>query len=129
MSTILATSMIESAKGNVDEYVSAVQSLNGQLESIINTLAGDNFVGDAADGYREFYTSKIVPAIDENLIGGASLTSNIKTILDNIQQQLISTVDPTLGNNNRGAGSAGGAGGVGGAIASGVGAAANALGG
>ena len=50
MSTILATSMIESAKGNVDEYVSAVQSLNGQLESIINTLAGDNFVGDAADG-------------------------------------------------------------------------------
>lgn len=127
MSTILATSMIESAKGNVDEYVSAVQSLNGQLQSIMTTLSGDNFVGDAADGYKEFYTSKIVPAIEENLIGGASLTSNIKTILDNIQQQLISTVDPTLGNNNRGAGGAGGAGSVGGAIASGVGAAANAL--
>jgi len=127
MSTILSNQMIADARGAVDGYVSKVQNYNQDLQSIINTLTGDNFIGDAADGYREFFNSKILPAVDENLIGGSSLTSNIKAILDAIEQQLISTVDPALGNNNRSAGG-GATSGVAGGLAAGAAAAASAAG-
>lgn len=127
MSTILSNQMIADARGAVDGYVSKVQNYNQDLQTIINTLTGDNFIGDAADGYKEFFNSKILPAVDENLIGGSSLTSNIKAILDAIEQQLISTVDPALGNNNRSAGG-GATSGVAGGLAAGAAAAASAAG-
>ena len=127
MSTILSNQMIADARGAVEGYVSKVQNYNQDLQTIINTLTGDNFVGDAAEGYKEFFNSKILPAVDENLIGGSSLTSNIKAILDAIEQQLISTVDPALGNNNRSAGG-GATSGVAGGLAAGVAAAASAAG-
>ncbi len=127
MSTILSNQMIADARGAVDGYVSKVQNYNQDLQTIINTLTGDNFIGDAAEGYKEFFNSKILPAVDENLIGGSSLTSNIKAILDAIEQQLISTVDPALGNNNRSAGG-GATSGVAGGLAAGVAAATSAAG-
>lgn len=105
MSTILTSAIIESAKSSVDEYVSSVSALYEELNSVINALTS-NFMGDAADGYKEFYTQKVAPALNENLIAQTgSLTANIKTILDNIQQQLLNTVDPQLGENNRNPGS------------------------
>lgn len=100
MATILTSAIIESAKSTVSEYTSTVSSLNGEVSSLMNSLSS-NFMGDAADGYKEFYNVKIVPAIEENLIGGSSLMSSINTLLDNIQQQLLNTVDPQLGENNR----------------------------
>lgn len=102
MSTILTSAIVESAKSSVDTYVSTVNGLNGELEGILNTLTGGNFTGDASNGYRDFYTTKVLPAITENLINqGNSLTASIKSMLDNIQQQLLNTVDPQLGENNR----------------------------
>ena len=56
----------------------------------------------AAEGYKDFYTNKVLPAITENLTQqGNSLTASIKTMLDNIQQQLLNTVDPQLADFNR----------------------------
>lgn len=102
MSTILTSAIVENAKGSVDSYVSSVEGLNSELEGVINTLTGNNFTGDASMGYKEFYTNKVVPAITENLIQqGSSLTASIKSMLENIQQQLLNTVDVQLGENNR----------------------------
>ena len=108
MSTILSSAIVDSAKGSVDTYIASIGTLNGQLEGIINTLTGSNFVGDAALGYKDFYTNKVLPAITENLTEQSnSLTASIKSMLDNIQQQLLNTVDPQLGDNNRNQGGSG----------------------
>ena len=101
MSTILTSAIVESAKASVDTYISSIESLNGELEQIMNTLTSSNFNGEAAEGYN-FYTNKVLPAITENLTQqGNSLTASIKTMLDNIQQQLLNTVDPQLADFNR----------------------------
>lgn len=102
MSTILTSAIVENAKSSVDTYIASIDALNGELDGVINTLTGNNFTGDASVGYKEFYTSKVVPAITENLIvQGTSLTASIKSMLESIQQQLLNTVDPKLGDNNR----------------------------
>ena len=102
MSTILTSAIVESAKASVDTYISSIESLNGELEQIMNTLTSSNFNGEAAEGYKDFYTNKVLPAITENLTQqGNSLTASFKTMLDNIQQQLLNTVDPQLADFNR----------------------------
>lgn len=110
MSTILTSAIVDGAKGAVDSYISSINGLNGELEGILNTLTGGNFTGDASNGYRDFYTTKVLPAITENLTDQSnSLTASIKSMLDNIQQQLLNTVDPQLGDNNRNPGGGGAA--------------------
>lgn len=107
MSTILTSAIVESAKDAVNSYVTTVGGLNEELQEIINTLTSANFNGEAANGYNDFYTSKVIPAITENLIAqGNSLTASIKSMLDNIQQQLLNTIDPQLGEQNRNPGGA-----------------------
>lgn len=107
MSTILSSAMIQSAQASVDSYISQVQALNSELEGVINGLIPSGFEGDAAEGYKSFYTTKIVPAIDDNLIAsGNSLTASIKQMLEDIQMQLLNTVDPQMGENNMNAGGA-----------------------
>ena len=107
MASILTHAIISSATEKVDAYVATANSLYTELEGIINTLTGSNFNGDASDGYRVFYTEKVVPAITENLTGAdASLMSSIKNILSSIQTQLLDTVDPQLGDNNKNPGAA-----------------------
>ena len=105
MSTILNHTLVESAKGAVDTYNTTIRNLNDQLSTAMSTLTSTNFTGDAATGFYEYYNTKVVPAITESLTEeGTSITSSIKTLLDNIQQQLLDTMDPKLGDNNRNAG-------------------------
>lgn len=105
MSTILSSAMIQNAQSAVDNYISQVNGLNDELEGVINSLIPASFEGDAADGYKEFYNSKIVPAIKDNLVEASnSLTASIKTMLEDIQTQLLNTVDPQMGEQNRSAG-------------------------
>lgn len=102
MSTILTSAIVDSAKTSVDDYIATVGGLNEELKGVISTLVASNFNGDAANGYNEFFTAKVLPAITDNLIApGNSLTASIKAMLDNIQQQLLASVDPQLGEMNR----------------------------
>lgn len=107
MPTILTSAMISSAINAVEDYIGTANSLSSDLDSVINTLTSSNFQGDAADGYKAFYTEKVMPAINENLTGSASLTKSIKDILESIQTQLLNTVDPQLGDSNRNPGVSG----------------------
>ena len=107
MPTILTSAMISSAIGAVEDYIGTANSLSSDLDSVINSLTSSNFQGDASDGYKAFYTEKVMPAINENLTGSASLTKSIKDILESIQTQLLNTVDPQLGDSNRNPGVSG----------------------
>ena len=107
MASILTHAIIENAKGAVDSYISTANGLSGELQTIINTLTGSNFKGDASVGYLEFYNSKVVPALTQNLTETSGIMPSIKNMLDSIEQQLLNTVDPQLGDNNKNPGAAG----------------------
>lgn len=103
--TQISTDVIQEAISAVTTLEGELQELYSKLESTLNELTGSDFIGDAADGYMEFFQSKVQPALKDNLFDGDdSLTGAIKKILQNIQKQLIESVDPTLGSNNRSVG-------------------------
>lgn len=107
MATVLTHAIIEGAKGTVDTYISTAIGLYQELESAITTLTGSNFSGDASDGYKAFFAEKAKPALTENLTdANTSLMASIKGILESIETQLLDTVDPQLGDNNRDPGAA-----------------------
>jgi hypothetical protein len=102
MSTILTTAIVEEAKSAVETYVAEANALYEELANAIRTLTSSDFMGDAADGYTEFFNAKVTPALQENLTDpSASLTASIKAMLESIKTQLLDTVDPQLGDANR----------------------------
>lgn len=102
MSSILTHAIIKNAIAAVDSYISTANGIYEDLNRTISSLTGTNFLGDASDGYKTFYTEKVVPAITQNLTDPASsLTAGIKNILQSIETQLLDTVDPQLGENNK----------------------------
>lgn len=102
MASILTHEIIKNAISEVDAYSASVKSLYQELEGIINTLTTNNFTGDASNGYKFFFNDKVAPALKENLTEpGSSLMASIKSMLESIQAQLLDTVDPQLGENNR----------------------------
>lgn len=108
MASILSNATIVNAKGAVSTYVSTAQGLYDELQSVINTLTSDGFQGDAAEGYKEFFTTKATPALVANLTEAqGSLTAGINGMLDSIQASLLDTVDPKLGDINRNPGGQG----------------------
>ena len=108
MASILTSAIIEDAKTSVSTYVSTTQELYSELQSIIDRLTVSGFVGDASDGYKEFFNTKITPAIVNNLTEPqGSLTAGITGMLDSIKAQLLDTVDPGLGKLNRNPGGQG----------------------
>lgn len=107
MSSILTHAIISNATEKVDTYVSTANALYDELSGIITTLTSSNFNGDASNGYSVFFTEKVVPAITDNLTDTSSLTASIKSMLTSIQTQLLDTIDPNLGDNNKNPGTQG----------------------
>lgn len=102
MATVLTYSIISNATEKVETYVSTCNGLYEELEGVLGNLLSANFNGDAADGYNAFFKEKITPALTDNLtVPGESLTAGIRSILETIQEQLLNTVDPQLGEANR----------------------------
>ncbi len=102
MSSILTHAIISNSLAAVDKYVNTANGLYQELEGLLNGLLGKDFVGDAADGYREFFNTNVKPALTDNLTTPASsLSAGIKSMLESIQTNLLDTVDPQLGDNNR----------------------------
>lgn len=102
MASILTHVIISSATEKVDTYVTNVNGIYDELNGIISTLTASNFNGDASDGYKVFYTQKVVPALTENLTAPQnSLMASLKDMLTGIETQLLDTVDPQLGENNK----------------------------
>jgi len=102
MASILTSAIVVNAKSSVQTYVTTAQGLYDELSKLIDTLTASNFMGDAAEGYKDFFLSKATPALRENLTEpGSSVTAGINSMLDSIKEQLLDTVDPQLGEINR----------------------------
>ncbi|MBP5267500.1 MAG: hypothetical protein J6Z29_02835 [Ruminococcus sp.] len=102
MASVLTAAIVSDAKSSVDTYVATAKALYEELASIINNLTSTNFIGDAADGYKEFFNSKATPALTDNLTDPtASLTAAINGLMDMIKESMLDTVDPQLGDVNR----------------------------
>lgn len=102
MASILTHAIISNATEKVDAYMTSVNGIYEELNGIISALTASNFNGDASDGYKVFYTQKVVPAITENLSAPqSSLMASLKDMLAGIETQLLDTVDPQLGENNK----------------------------
>lgn len=99
MASILTHQNIADAMAAVNTYKSTADGLYQQLQGLINSLTQDNFNGDASNGYSVFFSTKVTPALTENL---TTLADGINTMLESIQTQLLDTVDPELGNSNQG---------------------------
>ena len=102
MASILTSAIIVNAKASVTNYQNTVQGLYDELSSLISQLTAANFMGDASDGFNEFFKTKATPALVDNLIAPEhSLAAGISSMLEGIKAQLLDTVDPQLGDINR----------------------------
>jgi hypothetical protein len=102
MASILSTAIITEAKNSVSTYITTAQALFDELSSVISSLTGSGFIGDASTGYLDFFNNKAKPVLVDNLTEpGGSITAGINSMLDSIKQQLLDTVDPKLGDINR----------------------------
>ncbi|MBR6102525.1 MAG: hypothetical protein IKP95_08865 [Ruminococcus sp.] len=102
MASILTSAIIVNAKSSVSTYVTTAQALYDELSSLIGTLTSTNFMGDAATGFKDFFTTKATPVLVDNLTEpGQSITAGLQSMLDSIKEQLLDTVDPSLGDINR----------------------------
>ena len=100
--TVLTKEIITNAKQKVDRYSTDAQQLFTQLQTTINNLTANNFIGSSSDGFNTFFTTKVTPALTTNLYGETgSLMEGIKSLLDSIEEQLIDTVDDQLGQHNQ----------------------------
>ena len=99
--TILSAATCEACIQVVKNYQNAVDGLNKKVEGMLTSLAADSYIGDASDGYMEFYRNKVVPVVKDNLYGDESLTKGIINTLDNIKKVLLDETDPAMGKANR----------------------------
>ena len=107
MATLLTSADINNAISAVDTYITKATGIFNNMQSTINSLTGSNFMGDASNGFGDFFTNQVTPVLTENLTDpGTSLTSSIKEMLESIKEQLLDTVDPQLGEGNRNPGGA-----------------------
>ncbi|MBR1393327.1 MAG: hypothetical protein IJ561_05780 [Ruminococcus sp.] len=102
MASILSSAIIVNAKTSVSTYVTTAQGLFDELSSVINNLTASGFIGDASNGFQEFFTTKVTPVLQANLTEpGTSITAGITSMLDSIKEQLLDIVDPQLGEINK----------------------------
>ena len=104
MSTKLTTQIIDDATDVVNTYVNTVMELFEKLRNQITDLTRDDFKGEAAIGFMEFFNNTITPMLTENLTGETSVTTSLKKLLADINETLIKNVDPQLGEANKAAG-------------------------
>ncbi len=102
-STRLTSADINTAKAAVDTYVATCNDIFQKLSGIISSLTApkSDFNGDSSVGYNEFFAS-LTPVLVDQLTGpDNSMTSALKNLLTQIEQALLNTVDPSIGNQNR----------------------------
>jgi uncharacterized protein YukE len=71
--------MMQNALAAVEDYRTKSANLNKELGETVENLIPANFSGSAADGFKFFYTSKIEPAVGEEL---TKLLNTLKDMFD-----------------------------------------------
>ena len=99
--TILSAATCDACIEVVKAYQNDADQLMTRLENLMNSLTAENYIGDASDGYMDFYRNKVCPIIRENLYGEESLTAGMIKMLNNIKETLLNQTDPSIGKANR----------------------------
>lgn len=101
MATKLETSNINDVRTAINTYRATCDAIFQSMKTEIETLCSTNFIGDASNGYLEFFNEKITPALTTQLTGAdASVTAMLETLLTTVAQML-NPVDPDLSNANK----------------------------
>lgn len=74
--------MLKNALSVIEEYQTKTNELHTRLTNTVEALIPANFSGNAAEGFKFFYTNKIDPAV------GESLTKLITALHDIVQGTL-----------------------------------------
>lgn len=91
--------MMKNALTVVSDYRTNTINLHDQLTATVNSLSG-NFSGNAAEGFKFFYTERIEPAVGEGL---TKLLDALQQILEEILKAIpgVDGLDDELGEGNR----------------------------
>jgi len=96
----ISVKMMTDIKDAVSDYRGKANSLKEQLQSEVDGLIYNHFVGEAANGFRDFYRNNIVPANGEGL-------DKLLQAIDDIAQGALDAIpggnglDDQLGEGNR----------------------------
>lgn len=96
----VAASMMNAAIRAIEEYQATVTTLNGKLKTEVDGLIPSSFSGDAAEGFKVFYSTKVAPNAGENL---TKMLDGLKQICEAVKKQIPETegVDDQLGQVNK----------------------------
>lgn len=75
----ISVKMMDDVKTAVSDYRTKTNTLKEQLHSEVTGLVGVSFVGEAANGFSEFYDKNILPAVGDGL-------ANLLKAIDDIAQ-------------------------------------------
>jgi hypothetical protein len=95
---VLTRANIAEAKSAIDTYVSNCAAIFQDLQGTLSALRAENWIGDGSDGCNEFFTTRVVPALEQDL---PALAQSLKDILDNVEETIIGQMDPQIGAANR----------------------------
>ena len=102
--TKLTAAAIANITAALETYVKNTGEQYKTLDGAITALlAADVFSGDAANGFKTFYTTKVVPVLTESL---PSVTTGVRSILEGVDNTMLKKVDPELQNFNQNPGGA-----------------------
>lgn len=103
----ISAKMLTDIKQAVTDYKAKTDALKTQLDGEVTGLVGTGFVGEAANGFKDFYTNNIVPVVNEEGLG--KLLDAIDQIADSTLQALPGAqgVDEQLASGNRSGGGEG----------------------
>lgn len=92
--------MLRNALNVIEEYRTKTTNLHNQLSDTVNMLIPADFSGSAADGFKDFYTNKIEPAVGEGL---TQLITALHDIVQGTLEAIPDTngLDDQLGEENR----------------------------
>lgn len=103
----ISKSMMDNAVSAIEDYRTTVTSLNTSLSEVVKGLIPSSFSGAAAQGFEDFYTNKIEPNVNENLM---KMLDALKEICETIKSQIPGEnqgVDDQLGEGNKNPGAQG----------------------
>ena len=98
--TVLTTENITNASQAISTYINdALTILNG-VKTEIDTLRAAGFIGDASEGFDTYVTTTITNIKNNFYEGDEALLPSLKKWLDSYLNQLLSSLDPDLKNQN-----------------------------
>lgn len=98
MSKVLTRANIAEAIGAVEAYQTTCDGIYTSLQGTLSSLTAANWIGEGSEGCKYFFNGMVTEVLTEGI---TSMNNTLKEILTNVEQTLLDTLDPQLGEANR----------------------------